>query len=320
MYDTSIATHNLGDFIINESINHELAELIENNYVVRYGTHTPIAKVYQQILKPNKYIREADYRFLCGTNIFGTNLLRPVPNFNINIFDINLYKNCISIGCGIGRDKGSPEYTVYSKCIYKHILSREYIHSVRDEETVEFLQDLGFQAINTGCPTLWQLDSAHCSRIPKEKSNKVVFTITDYAKNDLADSAMIDQLEANYDEIYMWLQGTGDLQYSKRLLENRKVKIIPPSLEAYRKFLKETDVDYVGTRLHAGIFAMQHMKRTIIISVDHRATKMSETHNIPIIERENIAELDELINTSFETNIIIDSTLINKWKAQFDVK
>lgn len=317
MFDTSIATHNLGDYIINESINRELSELLENNYVVRYGTHTPIAKVYQQIIKPNRYIQEADYRFLCGTNIFATNLFRPVPNFNINLFDINIYRNSISLGCGVGQDKGSPNFTTYSKYIYKHILAKNVVHSVRDKVTADFLHELGFEAVNTGCPTLWQLNAKHCQKIPKKKSNKVVFTLTDYAIDEDADSSMLRQLLDNYEEIYLWIQGTGDLNYANRLFHNERVKIVPPSLEKYRQLLIENDIDYVGNRLHAGIFALQYMKRTIIVSVDHRAREMTETHNLPVIDRSNIKQLESMICAEITPDICIDDKLIKEWKSQF---
>ena len=78
----------------------------------------------------------------------------------------------------------------------------------------------------------------------------------------------------------------------------------------------------MGNRLHGGVRALQHAKRTIIISIDYRADNMSENYNLPIIKRKNILEeLDNKINSKWETKVEgIDFDLIKKWKHQFFLK
>lgn len=51
MFDTSYGTQNVGDFIINEAINRQLDELLNKNFIVRYSTHTPIQKFFQNFRK-----------------------------------------------------------------------------------------------------------------------------------------------------------------------------------------------------------------------------------------------------------------------------
>ena len=48
------------------------------------------------------------------------------------------------------------------------------------------------------------------------------------------------------------------------------------------------NIDYVGTRLHAGIRALQHKKRTIIIGIDNRAIEKAKDFNLTVIDRKNI--------------------------------
>ena len=51
-----------------------------------------------------------------------------------------------------------------------------------------------------------------------------------------------------------------------------------PTLEAFDNLLEsEIDLDYIGTRLHAGIRAIQKKRRSIIIGVDNRALEMQKT-------------------------------------------
>ena len=59
---------------------------------------------------------EADYKFLCGTNALYTNMLRPMPTWNINIFNYGLFKNTICLGVGLGVN--SKKVNFYTKKFY----------------------------------------------------------------------------------------------------------------------------------------------------------------------------------------------------------
>ena len=316
LFDTSCGSTNMGDYIINESIFREMSPLLKRSFVVKYPTHTPIRRLFQMI-RPNKFCSNADYKFLCGTNLFGTNLLCPGTSFNISAFDIGLYRDSISIGCGIGQDRNWAKHTMYSKYIYKHILSREYTHSTRDNKTELFLKNLGFKAINTGCPTMWMLTTEHCAKIPETKSKDVVFTITDYKSDKAADKYLIKTLRNNYRKLFFWVQGSSDLPYLRSICDMSNIEIVYPALDNYRNLLQSLNIDYVGTRLHAGLFALQHCRRSLIIAIDHRARDMNESFNLPIIERSNLDMLETRINSSFATDIKINTENIRKWKDQF---
>ena len=64
-------------------------------------------------------------------------------------------------------------------------------------------------------------------------------------------------------------------------------------LDAYNQFLDEIDCNFVCTRLHAGIKAMQKMKRSIIISVDNRARDMAANYGLHVLERNQIENLGQ---------------------------
>lgn len=318
MFDTSQGTQNLGDYIIMDAVNREMDFLFKYNFVTRYSTHTPIARSYQNLRKGMilRVLEKAKYKFIGGTNIFKNTLFRFNPDWNINIFNIKFYKDSIAIGCGSALN--AKKMDAYTKFLYKKILNKNVIHSTRDERTKEMLEGLGFKAINTGCPTLWGLTNEHCEKIPQIKSENVVFTLTDYLINREKDQKLIDILLENYNNVYFWVQGAEDYAYFKSLENIENIKIIYPNLPDYAKILDE-GIDYIGTRLHAGIFAMQHYCRTIIISIDERARDMDRTYNLQCIDRNDIEEkLEIAINSEIITRINIDMDKINMWKKQFE--
>ena len=102
------------------------------------------------------------------------------------------------------------------------------------------------------------------------------------------------------------------------MLKTDNIKIVNPNLESFRNLLIEEQPDYIGTRLHGGIFAMQNFCRTIIISIDNRAKDMDITYNLKCIDRNKIKkELCERINSEIITDIHLDEERIMSWKKQF---
>jgi len=317
LLDTSVGSLNMGDEIINDSIKRNWPDLFSENYIYKVPTHTPPFHLYQYLIRGrvvSSYIN-ADYKFLCGTNALGKNMFRPLPIWNIHLHNAFMLKETVCFGVGLGNN--SKDVNLYTRLLYRTCLSRDYFHSTRDEATKLFLESLGYKAISTGCPTLWGLTPALCSKIPRTKSNAVVFTLTSYQPNTLLDKMMVEILQRNYEHLFFWPQTYGDMSYLESL-GKYDCKIISPNLLSYDAIL-EGDLDYVGNRLHGGIRALQHTRRTIIISIDDRAEKMKESNKIPVIARKDIPEkLDSLINGNWSTFIDIDFPAINRWKSQFD--
>lgn len=317
LFDPSYGTSNMGDFIINEAIMKHMKFLFEESFLVRYSTHTPLMHTYQMIRENyiSRNCRQADLKFLGGSNIFKHNLVQFELDWNINMFTNRLYRGSITIGGGVEGDWRTIKYI--TKSIYKSALSKDFIHSARDEATKEFLESLGVNAVNTGCPTTWSLSPEHCSQIPKHKSNKVIFTLTHIPEDRSSDQKLMNILNRNYEEVYFWVQTTEDYNYFKSLDNTESVRIVMPHLSAYKKVLEQGDIDYVGTRLHGGIYAMQHKVRSIILIVDNRARDMQKTYNINAIERDDVDRLEGMINSDFATDVKIDEEKINAWKSQF---
>lgn len=318
LFNPAGGTLNSGDFIIEKYIKEEMKFLFSDCIIAEIGTHLPIAHLYQNIKRniTRRACDEATYKFLCGSSMIKTSLLRLSPDWSLTLSSCPYYRNSIAIGIGIG--KNSSLLDPYTRLIYHNIFSKKYIHSTRDEKTKIFLERLGLKAINTGCPTLWGVTDDLCTQIPHTRKNKVIFTLT-YNNPSPEDKVLIDILSSEYDKLYFWVQGFGDLDYLKTLTDISNIEIIGHSLSIYEHILESgKEYDYVGTRLHAGIFAIRHKVRTIIISIDNRVEDMKETYNLPTIPRNYIQnELSSYINSAFETAIKIPIDKINSWKEQF---
>ncbi|MGO3076508.1 polysaccharide pyruvyl transferase family protein [Corynebacterium variabile] len=232
----------------------------------------------------------------------------------MNILNARAYKGVVL--AGVGSAPIGNRINRYTKFLCQSILSHDYVHSVRDEQTVDLLRDLGFRAENTGCVTLWGFTEEKCCQIPADKSDRVVSTLTDYARDPEKDQVLIDTLEAEYNEIYFWPQGAEDAEYISSL-RAASVQSIAPQLEAYRALLMSGNIDFVGTRLHAGIFAMQHNVRALILVVDNCARDMRDSYHLNTLERDAIHLLSGLINSSTPTELIIERNRIDNWKRQF---
>lgn len=319
LLNTAIFSFNMGDYIIVESAKKQLMEILNNAFVVEIPTHSPMFHVREfGIRRKNSFydkLQSFDYKFVLGTNLLAHNMRYKKTTWNINVIDTKYFGDAVLLG--VGTDPKDEKINMYTRKLYKQVLSSKYKHSVRDGRTKRMLEDLGFDAINTGCSTMWGLNRAHCAEIPTSKRNTVIFTLTDYAKNYDADKKMIDILKQNYDRLYFWIQGFEDLEYLNQLCNRDNIEIIPPAIDDYSSFLDMHDCDFVGTRLHAAIKAMQKKKRSIIIGVDNRARDMAEDYGLHLIERTEIDCLENKINQDFKTDIRINEANIKEFLAQF---
>lgn len=319
-FNTEISSLNIGDKIIMESCYRSLKKLFKDSFFVDIPTHIILNKKDFWIMEENKYM------FVCGTNLLrGMKLFSFKNQWKIGcLFLRYLLKKKINNVVLVGVGWTSYKYARISfleKIFLRKLLINGHIHSVRDEYTKCKLNEIGIKnVINTGCITTWDLTKEHCRSIPTKKNEKVIVTLTDYDKNYEKDKLLFEIIDKNYKKIYFWPQGVGDIKYINDLLKNNNInyEIISPNYESYCEFLKNNECDYIGTRLHGGIKALQMLKRTIIIGIDNRALEMKK-NNLPVIARDKIKmELEAKINSNFITEINILEQEIKEWKKQFD--
>lgn len=311
-FNTAQNTDNLGDYIIMRYCESALSEMFPGRNFVDVPTHTSPSQEQEE------QVRKAKLKFVCGTNLLTSHV---EEHWNWILPDglrrkMN-YRNIILMG--VGWKNYEEECSDYSRMIYKAMLAPSIIHSVRDSYTERMLNNAGIHnVVNTGCPTTWNLTSEFCSGIPEKKARDVITTVTDYRRDLVQDNLMLEILGRCYEHVYLWLQGNADFEYLRDLKIPRNLSMIPASLDAYEEHLTSGEVDYVGTRLHAGIFALNHRVRSVIIAVDNRATEISRDTALPIIRRDDIGEkLEERVVSDLRTDIHINQNNINLFKSQF---
>lgn len=310
IYDTSLASKNAGDSIIMDYCNSIInsIDFFKERKLYRIATH----------IKSDSFDRQKfDCQILCGTNILYTDMMSQKQWMYPLNFDL-LDKLCL---LGVGwNDYDSRKVPEETKIWYYKLLSNGYLHSVRDSYTEKKLKDIGIKnVINTSCPTMWRLTKKFCDKIPQQKADNVITTLTNYRMDEELDRFMLKTLKENYSKVYVWIQNSHDEIYLKKLVNIEDYIIVPYGLSNFDEILqKEKSLDYVGTRLHAGIRALNMKKRTLIIAVDNRAKEMAKDTNLPVIARENLKEtLRGKINSQYKTVINLPMDNILTWRNQF---
>lgn len=313
LFEPSIASNNLGDEVIVQGCKNALSDFLDKNYVVEVPTHTPLSNRY------TLFMGKPDIRIVCGSNILTGKLdqLRHVKQWALNYATAWQLHNCIFIGVGAQKYQ---KCNLYTKTVYRKMFYPEYLHSVRDAYTEDFLRKIGItNVLNTGCPTMWRLTSEHCKLIPRQKAERVVLTLTDYSKNVTRDEFIIKTLLEHYREVFFWSQGANDFTYFSTLRGADRIKILPPNLIGYDRFLEENETDFVGTRLHGGMRALQKKKRAIIIGIDNRSIELNRDFNIPVLNHEKLGDLPEMIENQLVTNIHLNTENIRRFLSQFGI-
>lgn len=310
IYDTSIGSPNLGDQIIMESVNAEVERLFPGAFVYRIPTHDRLGKYGRRIL------RKADIVIAGGTNLLFSywSKLRPWRLGPADLFAAG--RKCVLMGTGWSTYLDAPSLPV--RLAFRQLLSPTALHAVRDGYSARHLAEANIaNVLNTGCPTLWRLTPDRLAAVPGQKGHGVVTTITDYARSPEADRMMLKTLLDSYATVYFWPQGAGDLDYL-RALDVAGLTMLRSSLSHFDALLAETPgIDYVGTRLHGGIRALQHGRRSLVVSVDNRAREMGGDFRLPILERDDIAGLAGRIEGGIGLEVALPQEAIARWRGQF---
>lgn len=332
VFDTSICTENIGDFIIMKAVRRELADLFPDEYHVNIPTHDVLGPEAIRLLK------ESRYGIVGGTNLLSSNMepapkrgtfrhkfrrfLRPsverCNQWRLTREDRRLLPGkLILLGVGWWQYQSPP--LPYTRALLRSVLHAEMLHSVRDEYTSDMLKAAGFKnVLNTSCVTLWRLDADHLAKVPTGKAPEVISTLTDYKPAPELDRKMLVTLLSNYEKVHLWIQGSKDRAYAASIGGDLPLSFISPNLPAFDLLLQRAPaIDYVGTRLHAGIRALQMCRRALIVSVDNRATEISRDTGLPVLERFAVDSLSERINTNEPIRLKLPWDNILRWREQF---
>ena len=308
--DTAITSYNLGNQIIMESVYDIVEELFPEDFLYQLpweGAVSPTA---------HACMRSSDYVFFGGTNSLSSNILK-YKQMGFRARDLLRFSSLTLLGMGWWQYQGRPDF--YTRAFIRRLLSGSTLHSVRDEYTKTKLADIGVSnVLNTCCPTTWKLTPEHCASIPKNKSDSVMVTLTDYNQSRASDERLLSELVDSYSNVFYWVQGAGDLMYIRSFKGfERDINIVSPKIKKYDFALDSYDCDYIGTRLHAGIRAIQRGKRALILAVDNRAAEIAKDIGLNVRSRDDVSGISDFIGGRYETRLKVPFDEINRWKAQF---
>ena len=310
LYEPSMGSDNLGDQIIVDGVKTALNNIVSKAFVVELPTHTPANWRYLRYLEKYK----SNYKFVCGSNIIVGKVydLVHLRQWAVPALSLPWYGPLVLVG--VGSQQYNQKINWITRMVYKFLFRKDIIHSVRDSYTERALKEIGISNVmNTACPTMWGLTEDHCRHIPAAKAKYCICTLTDYKENASRDNLFLKILNNSYEKVYFWAQGNGDEKYFRSLMESKDIEELSPTLDAYNKYLDENDTDYVGTRLHGGMRALQKMRRTIIIGVDNRAAELHKDFGL----QEDIVQLENIIASEFSTKIKLPNENIKVFLDQF---
>lgn len=308
LFNPSIASANLGDQIIIDAVVRHLSSLFPEEHLIHLPTQEVIGKISM------RHAMQARLRIVGGTNLLSSTMLR-YRQWQIGLAETLWLNDVILMGVGWWQYQCDPDF--YTRSVLRRILSRTRLHSVRDTYTLQRLASVGLtNVVNTGCPTMWELTPEHCEAIPREKSRNVVFTLTDYHQDPHNDLQLVRLLQDRYERVFFWPQGAGDVKYLKSL-NLPPVELIPPSLSSYDAVLtKPNSLDFVGTRLHGGVRALQFKRRALIVAVDNRVREISKDTGLPSTDRKEITKIRDWIENPTTIALKLNWTEIDRWKLE----
>ncbi len=309
LFDPSLGGLNLGDEIIVDAIEKELHSCLGPCRIVRLSMHQGLRSMHRELIK------KADLVVVGGTNMMNLRMwpFRGENRWKIPYEESRWLRDVVLFGVGWAGYRHKPNW--FGVDFYKRVLSPSAFHSVRDEYTKRQLIEHGIpRVLYTSCPTTWNLTPDHMERIPEAKGRAVVTTLSHYSQSPFEDRAMLDVLRRLYDRVFFWPQGVSDIDYFDRLRID-DVEVVGPALAEFDAVLLEKDaIDYCGTRLHAGIRALQYGRRSLIISIDNRAHEISRDTELQVHGRGDIASLGARLDGRIAPRFKLPSAAIDAFR------
>lgn len=300
--DPSLHSHNLGDTIIADSIAPIVSSLADSTSLIRLPTQT--------YWGPGKLRRARG----CGALIVGgTNLLtshmRDYRQWKIRNYEASLlHGRALLLGVGWWQYQATPDK--FTATLLKRILA-DTPHAVRDSYTKQQLESIGVDAINTGCPTMWSLPKR--PERTTEMGRSVIFTLTDYLPDVDRDRRLVRLLNGLYRKVILWPQGRRDAVLAAEM--GFRGEVLAPTVAAFNAALGREEIDYVGTRLHAGVRALQHGVRSTTLEIDNRAREIGRDSSLPTIRVEDLGRADNILTDSRTVELTLPTGEIQRWRA-----
>lgn len=307
---------NLGDLIIRRAVDDVLNEIFPQASIQRTSSHQfPESEILQQA-------QQADLVLVGGTNLLSSHVLEYDQwklSQNLQHYAEPLNLRAVLLGVGWWQYQDKPD--LITRHYYRQLLHPDLPHAVRDEYSSSQLASCGIRHIlNTSCPTLWALDGLQTRR--KAGNSRCLFCLTDYKQDPASDNRLIELLLQYYPGgLIFFPQGNKDEAYAATLpafQENASIiQCLPHDIKAFYQAVEQGNMDYVGTRLHAGAWCLQKGLPSLILTVDNRSLEIAKDTNLPVAGRNDESAITAWLNNGPpDTSIALPCAHIAEWKAQ----
>jgi len=308
LLDTSISSGNRGDDIIVDFARRHLMSAVGDSFLSTSSSHDGLGRYSR------KLAARADVAFLLGSNALAADYRGRKFHWRVTWRDIPALAEKVVL-LGVGAHKDFDRVNPRQISFLRKVLSPRHIHSVRDAQAGQILERCGLEFINTSCPTLW----GYATVQPEMRRNPKVacFTLT-AGKPQPSDRYLIQTLSECYERVLFWPQQEPDLAYMEQIRGAARIEVIAGNLAAYDATLASERPDYVGTRLHGGIRAMSYGCRTLVLSIDNRASALGAEAGVPVLARTRLeADLVERISSNTPARITVDAAGVARFLEQF---
>lgn len=307
LFDTALGSDNLGDEIIMEAVKKHLRGLYPQGDFFHVPTHCRLSR------KQRQAVAKSPLAFVGGTNLLCAHWLKA----QWKLGPLEALRIGQPVLMGVGWQHYQRRTDALTAWLWRRVLGGGRLHAVRDGYTLARLRDMGItNALNTACPTMWELTEAHCAGIPACRADEALVTLTHYRGVPEYDRTWLAEVLARYKQVYFWPQMEGDIAYVQQLAPGR-LHVLPATLAAYDSLLRQQPLDVIGTRLHGGIRALQHGRRTLIIEVDNRAAEIARDTGLPTVAHDDVAALRRWIEQPVATTLAMPWDAIARWKAHY---
>ncbi len=307
--DTSISTDNTGDEIIMESVNEIISEIFSDSYIFRVSSHDALSE------RTRSFIRKSSWCFIGGTNLLSSDF-KPWSLWKLDALAANALGSSRTICLGTGWNDYMLPPNEDSQKLLRTALSNKYIHAARDRYTQSHLESLGLASVFTSCPTTWALTPSVCSKIPARKSGTAIITLSAWRAEVELDRNWINIVKKSYEKVVFFSQMQEDFEYLQSI-GFTDIPVVAATVQAYDRYLESNVVDFIGTRLHGGIRALQKGRRAVILSIDNRAAEMGKDTGLPVLPRADCMALSKWIGESSTVKLDLPYEAIERWKNQF---
>lgn len=306
LLDTAISSDNIGDEIIVDHLTDQLYRYFPDAYFTSSSSHDGLG------VFGRKLAHAADLVFLLGTNAlhpeyrwFGGGL------WPLKSADIAVLENKVVL-FGVGAIKDFETVQPRQRRLLQRVLKTDAVHFVRDDTALKLVKQCGLQVKNGSCPTLWSLNKP--LSFPTRNIDRAVFSLT-YYRAQSSDADFVAMMQERYSDLHFWAQQIEDIEYLQQFPGTRDIPIVAPNLRAYDAILQAEDCDVIGSRLHGGIRALHHGRRSVVIAVDNRARDIGRETSLPVIAQADVvSKLDDMLSAEIRVDM---SSLTNMRDAFF---